>query len=97
MKELIAILLLALASGCAASNIRYRPCHDLGTDMSVSDAEYYSQVLCVIAAPEAPLGPIERPRPVAPSPIIPRLDCFQALGIKRYTLGDLHNATLEKE
>ena len=27
------------------------------------------------------------PAPVAPSAIYPRLDCFQALGIKRYTLG----------
>ena len=43
MKKLIAILLLALASGCVASDIRYRPCHDLGTDMSVSANEYYSQ------------------------------------------------------
>jgi len=43
VRKLIAILLLALASGCVASNIRYRPCHDLGTDMSVSDNEFYSQ------------------------------------------------------
>ena len=43
MKKLIAILFLALATGCAASDIRYRPCHDLGTDMSVSAAEFYSQ------------------------------------------------------
>ena len=43
MKKLIAILLLAFASGCVASDIRYRPCHDLGTDMNVSANEYYSQ------------------------------------------------------
>jgi hypothetical protein len=44
MKKLIAILLLAFASGCvASSDIRYRPCHDLGTDLSVSANEYYSQ------------------------------------------------------
>jgi hypothetical protein len=43
MKKLIATLLLAFASGCVASDIRYRPCHDLGTDMSVSANEYYSQ------------------------------------------------------
>jgi PBP1b-binding outer membrane lipoprotein LpoB len=44
MKKLIAILLLAFAfDGCVASDVRYRPCHDLGTDMSVSANEYYSQ------------------------------------------------------
>ena len=41
MKKLIAILLLAFASGCVASSgIRYRPCHELRTDMSVSADEY---------------------------------------------------------
>ena len=52
MKKLIAILLLAFASGCVASDIRYRPCHDLGTDMSVSANEYTASVLCGIAALE---------------------------------------------
>jgi hypothetical protein len=42
MKKLIAILLLAFASGCVASAIRYRPCNELMTDMSVSNDEYYS-------------------------------------------------------
>jgi hypothetical protein len=41
MKKLIAMLLLAFASGCVASGIRYRPCHELRTDMSVSNDEYY--------------------------------------------------------
>jgi hypothetical protein len=41
MKKLIAILLVAFASaGCVASGIRYRPCHELRTDMSVSNDEY---------------------------------------------------------
>ena len=43
MKKLIATLFLAFASGCVSSDIRYRPCHDLGTDMTVSANEYYSQ------------------------------------------------------
>ena len=43
VRKLIAILFLAFASGCVASDIRYRPCHDLGTDMSVSANDYYSQ------------------------------------------------------
>jgi len=43
MRKLIAILLLAFASGCVANGTRYRPCHDLGTDMSVSVNEFYSQ------------------------------------------------------
>jgi hypothetical protein len=41
MRKLIAILLFAFASGCVANGIR--PCHDLGTDMSVSVNEFYSQ------------------------------------------------------
>jgi hypothetical protein len=41
MKKLIAILLFAFASGCAASGAsRYRPCHELRTDMSVSNVEF---------------------------------------------------------
>jgi hypothetical protein len=41
MKKLIAILVLAFASGCVASSgIRYRPCHELRSDMSVSDDEF---------------------------------------------------------
>ena len=43
MKKLIAILILVLTSGCVASDIRYRPCHDLGTDLSVSVDEFYNQ------------------------------------------------------
>ena len=44
MKKLIAILLLAFASGCVArGDIRYRPCHELGTDLKVPVDEYYSQ------------------------------------------------------
>jgi hypothetical protein len=42
MKKLIVILLLVFASGCVASDIRYRPCNELMTDMSVSNDEYYS-------------------------------------------------------
>jgi hypothetical protein len=42
MKKLIAILVLAFASGCvASSDTRYRPCYELRTDMSVSNDEYY--------------------------------------------------------
>jgi hypothetical protein len=38
---LIAILLLAFASGCVASSgFRHRPCHELRTDMSVSNDEF---------------------------------------------------------
>jgi hypothetical protein len=41
MKKLIAILFLAFASGCvASSDFRYRPCHELRTDMTVSNDEY---------------------------------------------------------
>jgi hypothetical protein len=41
MKKLIAILLLAFASGCVASSgFRHRPCHELRTDMSVSNDEF---------------------------------------------------------
>ena len=41
MKELIALLFLAFASGCvASSDFRYRPCHELRTDMSVSNEEF---------------------------------------------------------
>jgi hypothetical protein len=41
MKKLIAILLFVFASGCVASGAsRYRPCHELRTDMSVSDEEF---------------------------------------------------------
>jgi hypothetical protein len=44
MKPLIAILLLAFAFGCVASSgIRYRPCYELRTDVSVSNDEYYSR------------------------------------------------------
>jgi hypothetical protein len=44
MKKLIAISLFAFASGCVTSNgVQYRTCNDLGTDMSVSDNEYYGQ------------------------------------------------------
>ena len=44
-KKAIGVFLvgLALASGCVASDTRYRPCHDLGTDVSVSANEYYGQ------------------------------------------------------
>jgi hypothetical protein len=43
MKKLIAILLLAFASGCVASTgIHYRSCNELGADMSVSLDEFYS-------------------------------------------------------
>jgi hypothetical protein len=39
--KLIVIFLLAFAFGCVAnSNIRYRPCHELRTDMSISTEEY---------------------------------------------------------
>ena len=42
MKKLIAILLLVFASGCVASSaFRYRPCHELRGDMSVSNEEFY--------------------------------------------------------
>ena len=41
MKNLIAVLLLAFASGCVTrSDFSYRPCHELRTDMSVSNDEY---------------------------------------------------------
>jgi hypothetical protein len=41
-QPLIAILVLVLASGCVASGAsrRYRPCHELRTDMSVSNDEF---------------------------------------------------------
>jgi hypothetical protein len=42
MKKGIAILLFAFTSGwVASSDIRYRPCHELRTDMSVSNDEYH--------------------------------------------------------
>jgi hypothetical protein len=40
---LVLFVVLAFASECVASDIRYRPCHDLVTDMTVSANEYYSQ------------------------------------------------------
>jgi hypothetical protein len=42
IKAVVVLLLgLVLASGCAASGTsRYRPCHELRTDMSVSNDEY---------------------------------------------------------
>jgi hypothetical protein len=42
-RKMIVILLvgLAFASGCVASSgVRYRPCHELRTDMSVSNEEF---------------------------------------------------------
>jgi hypothetical protein len=43
IKPIIVLVIgLALASGCVASGAsRYRPCHELRTDMSVSNDEYY--------------------------------------------------------
>jgi hypothetical protein len=46
MHKLIAILLLAFASGCVAiSDSRYRPCHELRTDMSISTMSLNAVVL----------------------------------------------------
>ena len=40
-KNLLAVLLLAFTSGCFANGAsRYRPCHELRTDMSISNDEY---------------------------------------------------------
>ena len=51
MKRLIAILLLAFAFGCAASSdSRYRPCHELRTDMSVSNDDF--ELHCPRGAPD---------------------------------------------
>jgi hypothetical protein len=41
MEKWIAMLLLAFTPGCVAnSGIRYRPCHELRTDMSVSADDF---------------------------------------------------------
>jgi hypothetical protein len=51
MKKLIAIVLLALAPGCVASGAsRYRPCHELRTDMSISNDEFERR--CPRGAPD---------------------------------------------
>jgi hypothetical protein len=43
IKALVVLLVgLVLASGCVASGAsRYRPCHELRTDMSVPNEEFY--------------------------------------------------------
>jgi hypothetical protein len=43
IKAIVVFLVgLVLASGCVASSgVRYRPCHELRTDMSVSNDEFY--------------------------------------------------------
>jgi len=43
MKAIVILLVgFALASGCVASGgSRYRPCHELSRDMSISNDEFY--------------------------------------------------------
>jgi hypothetical protein len=43
IKAIVVFLVgLVLASGCVASSgSRYRPCHELRTDMSISNDEFY--------------------------------------------------------